>query len=76
VCDSSCWGVTLRERAEEGGHRVLQGGWCVVVTCRSWWHTDTCASTVGVHCSTPTSVKHSNQYTYTSLYTYFGHLGV
>jgi hypothetical protein len=45
-----------------GCHRV--GG--VVVTCQSWWHTDTCASTVGVHhCSTPTSVKHSNQYTNT-----------
>jgi hypothetical protein len=27
--------------------------------------TDTCASIVGVYCSTPTSVKHNNQYTHT-----------
>jgi hypothetical protein len=32
-----------------------------VVTCQSWWHTNTCALIVGVHCSTPTSVKHRNQ---------------
>jgi hypothetical protein len=43
-----------------------------VVMCQSWWHTDNCESTVGVIFSTPTSVKHSNQYTYTSLLTYFG----
>jgi hypothetical protein len=43
-----------------------------MVMCQSWWRTDTCASTVGVHCSTPTSVKHSNQYTYMRKFTYFG----
>jgi hypothetical protein len=47
-------------------------GWCVMVMCRSWWHTDICASTVGVHCSTPTPVKHSNQYTYMRKFTYLG----
>jgi hypothetical protein len=37
----------------------------------SWslWHTDTCGSTVGVHCNTPTSVKHSSTHTQESLLT-------
>jgi hypothetical protein len=58
--------------AEKTGIRtVAMGGWCVMVMYLSWWHTDICASTVGVHCSTPTSIKHSNQYTYTRKLTYF-----
>jgi hypothetical protein len=40
----------------------------VMVMCWSWWCTDIYASTVGMHYSTPTSVKHSSVHIHKKVY--------